>query len=327
METKSITDKKYYELFPLTKRREALRAALKVRRFEIEMYWKRATYFWAFIATAFAGYFAVLASYRIDSYRPVTVLISFIGFIFSLGWHFVNRGSKYWQENWEEHVFRLEQSVQGPLFACLKIPRNKCLRITGSFPYSGTKINQILSFVTAVCWGVLFVCSVLYTFYKTEADVCKSLSNYASGCCLVVISGLLLWGAGCLLSKYSRSDFYKECPTDSEAVFFRNRVMEDPTRETIKMGNDEFILYIRKRYPRCSLATNELGRMIWSWIQSADSDAKKVETDRPCYWQTTPGSTHVSDKELPKTATQFEFDRRILLSLYAFLDRIGSSEA
>ena len=99
------------------------------------------------------------------------------------------------------------------------------------------------------------------------------------------------------------------------------------TRVTIKMGNDEFILYIRKRYPRCSLATNELGRMIWSWIQSADSDAKKVETDRPCYWQTTPGSTHVSDKELPKTATQFEFDRRILLSLYAFLDRIGSSEA
>jgi len=36
--------------------------AWETRTFEIEMYWKRATYFWAFIASAFAGYIAILRS-------------------------------------------------------------------------------------------------------------------------------------------------------------------------------------------------------------------------------------------------------------------------
>ena len=34
----------------------ALAYALDIRKFEIELYWKRATYYWAFIAAAFAGY-------------------------------------------------------------------------------------------------------------------------------------------------------------------------------------------------------------------------------------------------------------------------------
>ena len=36
--------------------KEALRFALEIRKFEIELYWKRGTYFWAFIAVAFAAY-------------------------------------------------------------------------------------------------------------------------------------------------------------------------------------------------------------------------------------------------------------------------------
>ena len=30
--------------------------AADIRKFEIELYWKRATYYWTFIAAAFAGY-------------------------------------------------------------------------------------------------------------------------------------------------------------------------------------------------------------------------------------------------------------------------------
>jgi hypothetical protein len=37
----------------------ALDAAIKTRNFEIELYWKRAAYFWTLIAVAFAGYFAI----------------------------------------------------------------------------------------------------------------------------------------------------------------------------------------------------------------------------------------------------------------------------
>jgi hypothetical protein len=50
----------YLSQFSGCKRNEALKNALDIRKFEIEMYWKRATYFWAFITLAFTAYFAVL---------------------------------------------------------------------------------------------------------------------------------------------------------------------------------------------------------------------------------------------------------------------------
>lgn len=95
---------------------------------------------------------------------------------------------------------------------------------------------------------------------------------------------------------------------------------------TIKMGNDEFILYIRKWHSGCTISTKDLGKIIWLWIQEHDSAAKKVEEDKPCHWQTTPGSQNIELTELPKTATQFEFNRGILPSLYTYLDQIGESE-
>ena len=37
--------------------------------------------------------------------------------------------------------------------------------------------------------------------------------------------------------------------------------------KTIKMGNDEFILYCRKHECAKSLKNDQLGRMIWEWIR------------------------------------------------------------
>jgi tRNA A-37 threonylcarbamoyl transferase component Bud32 len=48
---------RYLADFPMGEvRKEALKQALDIRKFEIDLYWKRATYFWAFIAVSFAGY-------------------------------------------------------------------------------------------------------------------------------------------------------------------------------------------------------------------------------------------------------------------------------
>lgn len=45
------------QMTELNKKCEALKMALDTRKFEIELYWKRATYFWAFIALAFGAFF------------------------------------------------------------------------------------------------------------------------------------------------------------------------------------------------------------------------------------------------------------------------------
>ena len=138
-----IDRKKYYKLFELRdepntrgnelnkektyKYEEALNRAWKNRDFEIEMYWKRATYFWVFLATTFAGYFALLTvdmdkvENKIDVYLLELVIIS-LGICFSLSWFLVNRGSKKWQENWEAHIDILENKVTGPIY---KIEKDK----------------------------------------------------------------------------------------------------------------------------------------------------------------------------------------------------------
>jgi hypothetical protein len=169
---KIYSKKEYLEYFEgeaensNTKISEALKVALDTRKFEIELYWKRATYFWAFIAATFTGYFVLLTSDNIDSFRGFTIKVSFIGVMFSLGWYYVNRGSKHWQENWERHEAYLEQKVHGPLFGVVKYNEEKFWDLNKGYPFSVSKVNQLLSLIIFVIWVILFVFSVFYSFDK-----------------------------------------------------------------------------------------------------------------------------------------------------------------
>ena len=142
------------------KEEEALRQALDIRKFEIELYWKRATYFWTFIGATFAGYGAVQAS-TIAVKTDLSVILSCLGTVFSFGWFCVNQGSKQWQENWENHVDMLEDSVVGPLYKIvLRRARPTKWRwltewIAGPAPLSVSKINQIISLFVTATWLLL----------------------------------------------------------------------------------------------------------------------------------------------------------------------------
>ncbi|PBB05602.1 RipA family octameric membrane protein [Salimicrobium humidisoli] len=139
-------------------KREALKHALDIRKFEIELYWKRATYFWGFLIVIFGGYFAVLGS-SVDSVlkHKIQLIISCIGIVFSIGWFLVNKGSKYWQNNWERHVDRLENDVMGPLYKSYLVQKKgkKLDFIVESSNYSVSKINQILSFYLVLVWSLI----------------------------------------------------------------------------------------------------------------------------------------------------------------------------
>ena len=97
--------------------KKALELAEQVRRFEIELYWKRSAYFWTFIALAFAGYGALQMDGGVKPKREnLDFLLANVGFVASVAWFAVNRGSKYWQEYWETQVDRLEDGATGPLY-------------------------------------------------------------------------------------------------------------------------------------------------------------------------------------------------------------------
>jgi magnesium-transporting ATPase (P-type) len=140
------------------KRKEALKQALDIRKFEIELYWKRTAYFWTLIAATFAGYLAI-KSKSVD--ETALLLVASIGLCFSVGWYFVNRGSKYWQGNWERHVDALEDEFHGPLYKITpNINEFKFLKLNSAYPFSVSRINQILSLFVVSIWISLFISSL-----------------------------------------------------------------------------------------------------------------------------------------------------------------------
>ena len=174
---------------------EALAQALDIRKFEIELYWKRATYFWTFIGATMAGFLAVQASSATNK-QDLAVILSCLGVVFSFAWVCVNRGSKFWQENWEKHVDVLEDKVTGPLYKIV-MSRNKMEKfsekaihlITGPSSISVSKVNQIISFYVFLLW----VCLLFYSL--PEFGIEKSINGFYT--ILVVLSisacGLFLW--------------------------------------------------------------------------------------------------------------------------------------
>lgn len=171
-ENKSVNEKKEYldsfkngEEVKYAKHEKALEKALDIRKFEIELYWKRGTYFWAFIAVAFTSYFLVLTmdvskSGITQEFKDELIFIlNLLGLFLSTSWFFVNKGSKYWQENWEKHVDLLEDDIMGPLYKTTVYRDGFWDRFNPlkSFPYSVGKINQLISFGIIFLWLFLLI--------------------------------------------------------------------------------------------------------------------------------------------------------------------------
>lgn len=171
---------------------KALEHALDIRKFEIELYWKRATYFWTFIAATLAGFVAIQASSS-PSKTDLSVLLCNLGIVFSFGWLCVNRGSKHWQENWENHVDMLEDTVIGPLYkVILSRGRPKggaewaTHLLTGPSPISVSKINQLISLFVTLMWCGLLI----YSLPPFGCD--RPMNPYYVG--LVILAGLACLG-------------------------------------------------------------------------------------------------------------------------------------
>lgn len=163
-----IDQNRYNELFEVKilkkdKQKEALYQALDIRKFEIELYWKRATYFWTFIAAIFAGYFLVYKD-NPNNYS-ILYMLCCLGFVFSFCWYLVNRGSKFWQNNWERHVDLLEDEITGPLYKTVLVTGNLSFwKLHKEYNYSVSKINQMLSLYVTFIWFFLGTVNLIASF-------------------------------------------------------------------------------------------------------------------------------------------------------------------
>jgi len=118
------------------------------RKFEIDNYWKRASYYWLFQASVYAGYFYSVTAENnkyLHKNPEIIVGVACLGFLTALAWHLSNKGSKQWQENWENHVFILEDGITGPLYKTTSNEKT----------WSVSKINEFVSLFSVIAWIIL----------------------------------------------------------------------------------------------------------------------------------------------------------------------------
>lgn len=185
-----------------TRAGRALEYALDIRKFEIELYWKRATYFWTLIAAAFAAY-ALTYKTATDHEPWLSLVFSALGLVLSFAWYLVNRGSKFWQNNWERHVDMLENMTLGPLYKVVAInPGNNPL--TDAAQFSVTKINQMLSLFVTLFWIVLLFKSVGPVGFDRELDLYKLATIVLTSLAIIA-----LWKKGRSSTKHTTAKLHE----------------------------------------------------------------------------------------------------------------------
>ena len=187
----------------------ALKTALDVRKFEIELYWKRTTYFWAFIAAALVAY---CETARIaDAGRSghlLQELFACAGLVFSYAWLKMNQGSKFWQTNWEAHVDFLEDEIQGPLYKVIAESRKESARFLGARAYSVSRVNQFISLFVVCIWIVLLVASMTQVSPHLQEFAHHVLDGRKLSYDALSLSGPAVAAVSCrLIHKCGKSDF------------------------------------------------------------------------------------------------------------------------
>jgi hypothetical protein len=143
-----------------TKLKHQLKRAYELRDFEISHYWKRAQYFWGFLAVIYAGFFATLIAFNKENNFAIeyVLIVCSIGCLFSFAWYLVNRGSKRWQEHWENVINKLEDSLNVSLY--IRKPKVES-EFFNAGNFSVSRINITVSFFVFFSWISLWLFSAI----------------------------------------------------------------------------------------------------------------------------------------------------------------------
>lgn len=211
----NLTNDEYFKMFEENnevskniKIENAYKISAENRKLEIELLWKRAGYFWAFIVSVYTAFFNVQKEFYYDECAGFEhgsiplLLLSALGFFFCLAWLLSSYASKFWQENWENHIDLLEDYVTGPLHKIYAAGKS----------YSVSKINISAGYVVSFCSAGLFVFELV--------EFCKKLSF-----CKLLIFLLLFLLAACGILGFV---FHmKGNATDEDEIYFDERIYKE----------------------------------------------------------------------------------------------------
>lgn len=152
------------------------------RKLEIKNLWQRSIFLATFLVLCYKGYGALVGK-MIDNrcftdcdpceIDIIAIFISLIGIIMSILWIAMAKGSKAWQEVYEDAIGKIENELTIPLYCRSNSPqgdeskRDMCILSTKGGPYSPSKINIVIGQVSLVIWILIFVVHIVRQFNIT----------------------------------------------------------------------------------------------------------------------------------------------------------------
>jgi len=172
---------------------------------EIELFWKRALFFWGFITTALVGY-----SVARDKAPFVGLVFCALGVVAAEVWMLANRGSKYWQEVWEKRVERMEVPAIGLMFGAKEESTSKGTWLSGR-RFSVSRLAIAFSDFVFLAWVFLFVHQALGIEHLTVMEWGLIISTALMGLLLLRL------GRSSSGSKSPPSEHPANSPQESDA--------------------------------------------------------------------------------------------------------------
>ena len=162
-------------------RKAALARAHELRKFEIENYWRRSSYFWGFQLVAFGALALTAKDGRF--YPPIVLVVSVFGALAALTGILTAKGSKFWQANWEAHVDFLEVAVEGKL--------HTTALTDGDVSFSVSRVNERFLEVLFSGWLMAFVAAASTILFPQLLEL-----NAGTASLIQIGLPLLAFGAG-----------------------------------------------------------------------------------------------------------------------------------
>lgn len=198
------TECKNKSSYDCKKAKAALERAHDIRKFEIELLWKRAAYaatFQTLLFTAFGVTFASDANLDNGLVNFFRFIITITGIFSSFLGILINKGSKFWQENCETHIDLLEDEFEGKL-------QKTVLHEPNQSTFSVSRTNIAISQLFFWVWCVLSIV-FCYLFAGGTMDLivdCLKLkAMLIDVIAIALVVPMLFW-----LRCYLKSDFDDE---------------------------------------------------------------------------------------------------------------------
>lgn len=138
-----VTNKKDYK--------KGLDIAHKRWEVEIGLLWRRTLIFWGITLAGFTAY-----TYSFDKSVIYALLIANFGFISSFVWTLANRGGKFWQDSWDQHIKELEPKVLGYELSHKPIEPPK-KGFWGGVRFSPSRLLIALSDYVTIVWFLILI--------------------------------------------------------------------------------------------------------------------------------------------------------------------------